>query len=160
MIASLPDLTPADLLTHNGGVPFLLTGDPADVRRYAVEIFTRYRILVAVFDELCQELDTADATAQALRLAIKESSHMPKPSQTWPGLALAVAAVVLSILAALLLWQTGWMLYDIVINPKWAGGRWMRWASVWSIPVVALIAACVCGLSAAVLARLSAEARR
>lgn len=54
------DLTTDDLLLY-GGPLFLLTGDDANVRRYAVELYTRYRILLTVFHELCREVDAADA---------------------------------------------------------------------------------------------------
>lgn len=59
------DLSSADLLAHNGGIPFLLAGDDLAVRQYARELHTRYRILLTVFREMCRELDAADARERA-----------------------------------------------------------------------------------------------
>jgi hypothetical protein len=61
MVISRPADLSADELLLAGNPAFLLTGDDTNVRRYAVELYTRYRILLTAFHEVCREVDAADA---------------------------------------------------------------------------------------------------
>lgn len=72
---------------------------------------------------------------------------------------LYVMSVLCGGLTLLFVGQTAWMLYDILTNPKWAGGRRARWQVAWTTPALTTAFACVCLVVTLVLWKMADDER-